>query len=142
MRTLLTILSGALVLGGCGHDDDGHHHHDIDAGDLIDPSSVETEILQLGPGGAVEGVFNAGPGDRIHVMMSAPEPQIDWNIHAHAAGNTTYYIEEANLAAVDYWFEPTDQLEYFLMPQNSSAADLTVTVTVEFYGDATFVAWE
>ena len=105
------------------------------------PAFTETRQLQLSPGQFVEAEFEAGPGDRIHVTMTAATPTIAWNIHGHAGGGVQTIVEEDDVMAVDYWFEPDSQADWWLMPGNSGAETLTIDVTMDFYGGATFTEW-
>lgn len=145
--TLLVALTTATpACGDDGHDD---HDHAPDAdpsqpdapGPDAAPNAVETATLTLNPGQFEEGVVTAGPGDRIHILLSAPTPDIAWNIHGHAGGGTQTVIEEDDKMTVDYWFEPTEQSDWYVMPGNSGSDTLTIDVTLEIYGDATFGGW-
>lgn len=151
MRSM--ILASFFLLAACGGDDGpgdddpvtpdaDPDEPDADPGapDAM-PAATETATLQLGPGQAEEGEFEAGPGDRVHIRMTAPTASMNWNIHAHLGGDTQYVIEEKGKMTVDYWFEPTEQAEYYLMPQNASATVLEVEVQIDFYGGASFLGW-
>ena len=105
------------------------------------PASTETRQLSLSSGQFVEAEFVAGPGDRVHVLMTAPTADIAWNIHTHDGSTVRTIIEEDNLMMVDYWFDADTQTDWWLMPGNSGPATLTVDVTMDFYGDATFTEW-
>ena len=105
------------------------------------PTATETRQLQLNAGQFVEAEFVAGPGDRVHVIMTAPSAEIAWNIHTHVGSTVTTVIEEDNVMSVDYWFEADMQTDWWLMPGNSGDGTLTVDVTMDFYGDATFTEW-
>jgi hypothetical protein len=130
-----------LALAACG-DDGTPQAPDAEPGSPdAGPSSTEARQLQLTSGQFVEGEFVAGPGDRVHIVMTAPSPDLAWNIHTHEGSVVRTIIEEDNLMMVDYWFDPDAQTDWWLMPGNSGTATLTVDVTIDFYGDATFTEW-
>ena len=137
-----------LMLAACGGGTSQLPAPDADPGapdagppDAPVPTSTETRQLQLSSGQFVEGEFVAGPGDRVHVVMTAPAAEIAWNIHTHDGATVRTIIEEDNVMMVDYWFDPDTQTDWWLMPGNSGPGTLTVDVTIEFFGAATFTEW-
>ncbi len=130
-----------LVLAACG-DGTAQVPPDAEPGTPdAGPTSTETRQLQLTSGQFVEAEFVAGPGDRVHIVMTAPTADLAWNIHTHEGSTVRNVIEEDNVMMVDYWFDPDAQTDWWLMPGNSGTGTLTVDVTIDFYGAATFTEW-
>ena len=148
LRSLLVVT--CLALGGCKGGDDAGPTEAPDAAvatgdagpaDAAVPAAVETRSLTLAPGGSAEGVFEAGPDDEVHILMSAATPDIAWNIHGHVGGGTQIIVMDDNVMTVDYWYDPESQADWYLQPVNSGNVTLTIDVTIELYGGATFVEW-
>ena len=141
------ILASLLAVAACG--DDGHDHdHGPDAAvngdatpDAAVPADVETSALTLAPGEFVEAVFEAGPDDRVRVLLSAPGESIAWNIHGHVGGETQVIVEGNDQMSVEYDYVPEAQEDWYLLVGNSSGAQTTIDVTLELYGGATFTEW-
>ena len=143
------VLLPLLVLAACGDDGGGTvDPPDADPGapdagppDAAIPAQVEMRTLTLAPGGSAEGVFEAGPDDRVHILLGAATPTIAWNIHGHVGGDTQIIVMEDDVMMVDYWYDPESQTDWFLQPVNSGNVTLMIDVTIELYGGATFIEW-
>jgi hypothetical protein len=136
------IWSILLVLAACGDDTSQPSAPDAEPGAPdAGPTATETRQLQLTSGQFVEAEFVAGPDDQVHIVMTAPTADLAWNIHTHDGATVRTIIEEDNVMMVDYWFDPDAQTSWWLMPGNSGTATLTVDVTIELYGAATFTGW-
>jgi hypothetical protein len=144
----LLVVVTCLGSAACSGDDGGEDTPDAaattgDAGpaDAAIPADVETRTLTLSPGGSAEGVFEAGPDDRVHILLSAATPTIAWNIHGHVGGDTQTIVMEDDVMTVDYWYDPESQTDWYLQPVNSGNVTLMIDVTIELYNGATFVEW-
>ena len=134
-------LSLALLVTGCGGDDAATS---IDAGTGVDagPRQVVSDTRTLGVGEIAEAVLVGGPPDRARIRLTAPVAELDWNIHGHANGSTQTVKEELGIMSTSYTFEPTAQAEWFLLLRNKATAPMTVTVTIDLYGDMAWSGWQ
>jgi hypothetical protein len=142
------LLVSCLAVAACGDDGGNPDNPDADPGapdagppDAAIPADVEMRTLTLAPGGSAEGVFEAGPDDRVRILLSAATPTIAWNIHGHVGGETQTIVMEDDVMMVDYWYEPESQTDWFLQPVNSGNVTLMIDVTIELYAGATFIEW-
>lgn len=136
------------LLAACGDDggdpvapDAAETSGDAGPADAAIPAEIEMRTLTLSPGGSAEGVFEAGPDDRVRILMTAATPTIAWNIHGHVGGETQTIVMEDDVMTVDYWYDPESQTDWFLQPVNSGNVTLMIEVTIELYAGATFIEW-
>ena len=147
MLSIRMALALAVLASACGGDDDPVAiDADVNAPDagpdaLPEPAHVEEMTFNLLGGRFVEAELNAGPGDAVHVILSAPRAEMAWNIHGHANGETQIIIEEDDVMMVDYWFWPDSQALWYVMPGHSGSGTLDIEVRLELYGDAEWVGW-
>ena len=106
------------------------------------PRQTVNESKELLVGEIAEAIFTGGAGDRAVLTLMAPEAKLDWNIHGHANGSTQTVKEELGIMSTSYTFEPTAQAEWFLLLRNKATAPMTVTVTIDLYGDMAWSGWQ
>lgn len=136
-----TALALSILVAACG--DDGSAMPDANTTDAAIPDAPPRETVMrtagLVPGELVEGIMTGGPGDLVLITLSAPLPDIGWNIHGHANGSTQIAYEEHAKMAVTYAFAPGSQADWYLLVRNEGNANLEVQVKIELYGTVT---WE
>ena len=96
-------------------------------------STQPLQVLQL-----VEGAMTGGLGDSAVITLSAPTPDMGWNIHGHANNRTQIIYEERDKMDVAYTFSPTTHAQWYLLVRNEGQANMEVMVKVELYGN---MAW-
>ncbi len=111
----------------------------VDAAPDAAPRDVVMETRPLQPGEIIEGIMTSGPGDAAHIVLHGQFPDVSFNIHGHANGNTQVVYEEFDKMDVSYLFEPTSQAKWYLLIRNDGTVAMTVDVKVEIYGD---MVWE
>lgn len=138
IRHTFVILS-FIAAAACG-ETGGHHHPD--AAGSIDAAATTTidETKVVGAANFVEGKFTALHGDRILVQLDATAP-FDWNIHAHANGQTTTVVGARATMSARADFVPAMDGEYFLIVVNQGPQDLPVQVGMQIFGTTTW-KWE
>lgn len=129
------LLLAVLALAACG--DDGAVLPDASAPDAM-PREVVTATKALQVGELVEGTMTGGTGDTAVITLSAPFPEMGWNIHGHASGGTQIIYEEHDKMNVTYTFSPSDAAEWYLLVRNEGQVNMEVMVKVELYGE---MAW-
>lgn len=148
MRPLpMVLLSalGAALAPGC-HD----HCHEESCPQVTpdaDPTAPDaaTEVVEetrtLAPAQFDEGIFVAGPGDRIVIGLAASAGTLDWNLHGHGGGFDGTHFEEFGVQNVSYVFEPPAQTSWYLLLRNAGDAQITVETTLEITGGS-WSGWE
>jgi hypothetical protein len=135
MMRLARILPVCLLAVGCGDDGGSDLPPAVDA---LPPDAAPREVIMenllLEPGELTEGIMTGGAGDVASIHLSAPAPEIDWNIHGHANGGTQVIYEEYNKMTMDYVFSPTQQADWYLLIRNSGPTDMTIQIKVELHG--------
>ena len=127
----------ALALAACS--DDGGGPVDASLVDAVPREVVMTSRL-FDVGEVVEGIMTGGPSDHAVITLSAPTPDMDWNIHAHPNGGTTVIDEAFKQTSLDaYVFTPPEQEQWYLLIRNSGLTDLTIDIKIELFGEMT---WE
>jgi hypothetical protein len=106
--------------------------------DLPPPRETVTNTYTLAVGELAEAQMNGGPTDRAIIRISAPTPDVDWNIHSHPAGETINFYTEMNVMTTAYDFIPTEVTEWFLLVRNGGPTSMTVEVVVDLYGTMTY----
>lgn len=102
---------------------------------------METKPLLVGE--TVEATLVGGEDDRAVIHLSAPRPQLDWNIHGHPSGGGSEEIISAlDQMTVDYTFDPPDQADWSLLLKNGDPAPMDIEVRIELYGDMTWSGWQ
>lgn len=132
----MTRLALALVMfAACG--DDATILPDASAPDAMARETITaTKALQVGE--LVEGTMTGGTGDIAVITLSAPFPEMGWNIHGHANGGTQIIYEEHDKMNVTYTFSPSAVAEWYLLVRNEGQVNMEVMVKVELYGE---MAW-
>ena len=128
-----------LALAACGGGDAAP-----DAAPAIDaaPRQVVMENVTLAVNELQEAILAGGKGDVARIVMMAPAPSLDWNIHAHPNGSTVVVDEAFQVMNVDYVFTPKDQADWYLLVRNKGLTNMTVTLKVELYGNITWSGWQ
>ena len=141
----LTAAVAVVLAAGCG-DDGGSSIADAARPiDAVPPDAPARETIMenvlLEPQELAEGIMTGGPDDLAVITLSAPVPELDWNIHGHAGGGTQVVYEELNKMNVTYTFVPTAETDWWLLVRNSGPTDMTISVKVELYGEMRW-RWE
>jgi hypothetical protein len=102
------------------------------------PREVIADTVVLQTGDLAEAMLLGGPGDIAKIEIDAPVAKLDWNIHGHANNETTLIEEELGVMVVRYTFEPPARAAWNLLLRNRDAAELTVQIRVELFGDMTW----
>lgn len=132
------LLALALSFAACS-DDGGSGPVDASLVDAVPREVVMTSRL-FDVGEVVEGIMTGGPNDHAVITLSAPTPDMDWNIHAHPNGGTTVIDEAFKQTSLDaYVFTPPEQEQWYLLIRNSGLTDLTIDIKIELFGEMT---WE
>lgn len=106
--------------------------------DLPPPRETVTNTYSLAVGELAEAQMNGGPADRAIVRISAPAPEVDWNIHSHPNGQTVNVHTEMNVMTAEFDFVPVEETEWFLLVRNSGPTSMDVEVVVDLYGAMTY----
>lgn len=108
-------------------------------GPVIDAIPRETIMEQrsLQPTELAELILTGGPEDRVGIVMSAPFPKLEWNIHGHAGGGTQILVTEYDKMEVAYEFIPPGQADWYLLIRNGGQIDMTISIHVDLYGSVT-----
>lgn len=140
----LIILALTTVLAACGADAGTPDATPADTSVSPDaaPRAQVSDTRTLQPGQLAEGTWNAGPADRVVIRLAAPTADMDWNIHGHANGGTQTVAEDYKQTSATYEFVPSAQAEWWLLLRNSGTAPLTITVSMDLYGDAAWNGWQ
>lgn len=145
MRAILLVTVAALV-AGCGGDDGGNNPpidaSPVDVGPDAMPREVITESVPLVVNEVVEAIMVGGPDDIAHVRMTADGEPIDWNLHSHLDGGTQVVTQELGVPSVDFVFVPDVDAEWFLLIRNKGQVDITVSLTVDLFGDMTWQGFQ
>lgn len=143
-----------LVLAACGDDGSGPPDAPVciptpsqpctsPDGAVIDAAAPRETIMVAQPlvvGELVEGIMTTGPGDYAIINLRSATPDMDWNIHGHANGNTQIVDQAFKVTElVDYVFLPPADAKWYLLVRNSGSTDITVDLKVDLYGATT---WE
>lgn len=106
------------------------------------PRQIVMENVPLAVNEISEAILAGGKGDVARIVMMAPNPSLDWNIHAHPNGSTVVVDEQFQVMNVDYVFQPKDQADWYLLVRNRGLTDMTVTLKIELYGNLTWSGWQ
>ena len=138
-----SVMLALLAVAACG-DDGGSGMPDANTIDAATPDAMPRETIMavkpLQVGELVEGTMTGGMGDVAVITLTAPNPEMGWNIHGHANGGTQIIFEQHDQTSVHYTFAPATQAEWYLLVRNEGLINMEVTVKVELYGTMTW-AW-
>ncbi|MGE0868580.1 MAG: hypothetical protein AB7P03_08460 [Kofleriaceae bacterium] len=133
--TLIEVVA-ALALAGCGGGDDAPKLPDGPPRETIE-ESVSLVVTQVS-----EAILHGGEGDVAHIMLTAPGPTLDWNMHGHANGGTQVVTEAFKVETVDYVFAPSDLADWYVLLRNKGQTDITVELKIDLYGEMTWSGWQ
>ena len=128
-----------IALAACGG---GESSPDAALGPDAAPRQIVMENVPLAVNEIAEAILAGGKGDVARLVMMAPNPSLDWNIHAHPNGTTVVVDEQFQVMNVDYVFQPKDQADWYLLVRNKGLTDMTVTLKIELYGNITWSGWQ
>jgi hypothetical protein len=144
MRAVLWIL-----LAACSGKDeipklpDGAVASDANLGvDAAPPRETQMSTQSLQAGELIEGIMHGKPGDEVIIHLSAPGPDLDWNLHSHLGGGTQTIYEELHKTTVDYPFLPAAEADWYILLRNSGPTNMDVQVKLDLYGEMTWVGWQ
>lgn len=136
LRTKLAVSLGALVLAACGT----HAPPAVDASTV--PRDTVTDSTLLLPGMLIEGIWQAGPNDRVGLSLDTSVAGLDWDIHGHANNGTQEVTSGFGVMTVSYDFHPPEQTQWYLLLRNSSTTMLRIDVHMDLFGEAQWVGWQ
>jgi hypothetical protein len=131
-----------LALAACGGDDGNTAPADAPSGPDAAPRQIVMENVPLPVNETSEAILVGGKGDIARIVMMAPNPSLDWNIHAHPSGGLVVVDQEFKTMNVDYQFKPKEQADWYLLVRNTGLTDMTVALKVELYGNITWSGWQ
>jgi hypothetical protein len=137
-----------LFVAACGGDDapkipDGPLAFDADLTvDAPPPRDSVTSTQSLQAGELVEGIMHGKPGDEVIIHLTAPGPDLDWNLHSHLGGGTQTIYEELHKMQVDYPFLPAAEADWYILLRNSGPTNMDVQVKLDLYGGMQWVGWQ